>query len=141
MVIWYIYLKILWILKKNSKKISVDIITKEQDNKFTALVISDIHLGGGFERLDLLDKIYDYCVKNGIHIIINCGDLIDGTFSLTEKKISSTLEQVDYLLKKYPFDKSILNFALLGDHDYSVLHETGQDLMITLSSYRQDIVP
>ena len=116
----------------------VDIIINE--DIFKAIVISDIHFGSSFERLDALNKIYDYCISKNIHIIIVCGDLIDGYLGWNDKKISNGSEQIDYLLKNYPFDKNILNFAVLGDHDESVLETVGQDLAVVLNSYRHDIV-
>ena len=119
----------------------VNIITDKSNTTYTAMVISDIHFGSGFENRDLIDKIYNYCVKEGIHNIICCGDLLDGIYSQREQRIPDTMEQVDYLLKNYPFDKSILNFTVLGDHDHSVLRHTGQDISFVLNSYRHDIVP
>ena len=44
----------------------------------SAIAISDTHCGSKFERVDLLDEVYNYATKNNIHIIFNLGDLIDG---------------------------------------------------------------
>lgn len=119
----------------------VNIITTPEDQTFTAVVISDLHIGNELERIDLLNKVYDYCIKEGINIIINAGDLIDGTFGKGNKKYSNTIEQIDYALQVYPFDKNILNFTVLGNHDFSALENTGQDLAIILQNYRHDIIP
>lgn len=51
------------------------------------------------------------------------------------------MKQIDYLMKVYPHDKNILNFTILGNHDYSVLQHSGQNLEIALQSYRHDIIP
>ncbi len=118
----------------------VDIITSPNDQEFEALVISDLHIGSIKQRPDLLERVYDYCVKEGIHIIIACGDIIDGTFGRSEKIYDNVSEQIDYLLKIYPFDKNILNFVLLGDHDYSALNNTGQNIAKVLESYRHDMI-
>lgn len=117
------------------------LITTPNDQDITMMVISDLHIGCEEERLDLLNKVYDYCVQEGIHIIINCGDLIDGTFGQNNKKYDNIIEQIDYLLKVYPFDKSILNYTLLGNHDLSALQNVGLDISIILQSYRHDIIP
>lgn len=117
-----------------------NIITDRRGTSYTAMVISDLHYGSGFEIEKIMDKIYDYCVKNGIHNIICCGDLIDGTFSKVQQRICDPYDQTEYFLKNYPFDKSILTFTVLGDHDYSVLLETGQDFSQVLDNYRHDIV-
>lgn len=116
------------------------IITNPYENKLRALAISDIHFGSQLERLDLLDRAYNYCAKNGIHIIFIAGDLIDGNFGRSEKKISDVDKQISHLKKHYPFDKNILNFAVGGDHDASAFYANGQDLIEVLKNYRHDIV-
>ena len=66
-----------------------------------------------------MDRIYNYCISNNIHIIFFGGDLVDGTFG-KNTRIDNIDEQLAYIMKKYPFDKSIINFGVLGDHDYSI---------------------
>lgn len=104
-----------------------------------AIAISDIHYGNVLERPELLDKVFDYCAKNSINTIFCCGDIIDGTFSKGEKTISNPYDQIEYFLKNYPFDKSIITYAVGGDHDISALNK-GIDLRAILASYRHDIV-
>ena len=52
--------------KSNIKPIKqtnyVDIIT-ENNNDFTAVAISDLHIGNEKQRLDAINKVYDYCAK------------------------------------------------------------------------------
>lgn len=123
---------------------SVNLFTTPEEQTITILAISDLHIGNQLERIDLLNKIYDYCIQEGIHIIINGGDLIDGavnTLNAPIKIYDNVMEQIEYLMKIYPFDKNILNFTLLGNHDYSALQHAGQDLSIILQSYRHDIIP
>lgn len=116
------------------------IITDKGSNTFKAIVTSDLHIGNSSQRLDLLDKLYDYCSKESIHNIFITGDLIDGTYNRLPQ-VMSPYEQVDFVIKNYPFDKNILNFVVLGDHDYSVLAYTGQNFPLALNNYRQDIIP
>lgn len=124
--------------KRNNE---VSIISKPGNNIFTAVVISDLHIGNSLQRLDAIKKVYDYCAKEGIHNIFICGDLIDGTYGQSEKIIEDPEKQIDFLLKNYPFDKSILNYAVLGDHDFSSLYYCSQNLSVALENYRHDIVP
>lgn len=119
----------------------VNVITSNVSNTYTAFLISDMHFGSSFEIQGVMDKIYNYCIKNGIHNIICGGDILDGVFCKKNQVICNPREQVDYLIKKYPFDKSILTFTVLGNHDYSILQKTGQDIRYVLNSYRHDIVP
>ena len=125
----------------NEKQNEVNIITRPSDTEFMALAISDLHLGCCLDRIDLLDKIYDYAKKEDIHIILIAGDIIDGMIGKTPKKHQTYDEQIRYALKNYPFDKNILNFAVLGNHDIDSLRKGGQDFSNVLKSYRQDIVP
>ena len=124
----------------DNKTNGVNIITSPNDSEFEALIISDLHLGSMKESLDILNKLYDYCIKEGIHIIIIGGDFIDGTFGRTAKYFHDIDKQIDYAVRNYPFDKSILNFTVLGDHDYDGIISGGQNLAKVFESYRHDIV-
>lgn len=135
--------EVVYKIKKDfTKEKDISIITSKEDTNFEAVFISDLHLAGKYERIDLLNQVYDFCVKEGIHIIVNCGDLLDGFLGkYDDKKYYSANEQIEHLLKNYPYDKNILNFTCLGNHDYSILETTGQNLENILLNYRHDIVP
>lgn len=114
-------------------------LNKEDSFRFVA--ISDLHIGSSEERIDLLNLIYDYCIKNNIHIIVNAGDLVEGAnnFSNVEKNIY--LSQIERLLKKHPYDKNILNFICLGNHDVDSLRKDGINLSKILINNRFDLIP
>lgn len=116
----------------------VDLITKN-NSEIDIVVISDLHFGSICERRDLLDKLYDYCVKNGIHIIIVSGDLVNGNINSTVNS-KDVEEHINYFIKTYPFDKSIVNFCVLGDHDFSASKESKKSFITSLNNYRHDIV-
>ena len=111
--------------------------TSQNCNRVKAVVISDTHIGSKYERLDLLNEIYNYCTKNGIYTIFHCGDIIDN--SVSDEQVPR-LERAEYLLKNYPFDKNILTFTILGNHDVALLKETKQNIAAMLENYRHDIV-
>ena len=119
----------------------INIITDKDENILNVLVISDLHLGSEKQRLDKLNQAYDYCIKEGVHIIINCGDLIDGMFGPYKKLHSNIKEQIDYTIENHPFDKNILNFIILGDHDFNALQAYGLNIATILENYRHDIIP
>ena len=102
------------------------------------LVISDLHMGNISSDEETLYAIYNYCCKNDIHVIINCGDILDGTFSNTECFIPPE-EQIEYLIKKYPFDKSIFTLYTPGDHDISLYAKNNISIDIALNKRRHDI--
>lgn len=115
----------------------VNLLMSQNDETLRAVVISDTHIGSEKERLDLLEDTYNYCISKGIHVIFNCGDIIDNISN--PGKVDSE-GRVNYLLNNYPFDKSILNFIVLGNHDISPLKVYGQNLMTILNNYRHDLV-
>lgn len=49
------------IKEKNTNNVSI--ITAPKENYMKVLVISDLHFGSENERLDLLNKAFDYCIK------------------------------------------------------------------------------
>lgn len=126
-----------------NKRNSVNIITDTNSDTFRAILISDLHIGSTFECIDAWYKIYNYCVINGINIIINGGDFIDGINigRRESKKHDNPLDQIDYAIKNYPYDKNILNFLVLGNHDIDSLIYYGIDFSKYLYEYRHDIVP
>lgn len=100
-----------------------------------ALAISDTHIGSNRERLDLLNEAYEYATKNNINIIFHCGDMLDNN---EEEKIPRE-DRVEYLLKNYPYDKNVITFAVLGNHDLGPLTERGQNIKKLINNYRHDI--
>ena len=116
------------------------LITDIYENDLKVLLISDLHFGNEYERIDLINRAYEYCAKNGINIILCGGDIIDGSFSKVEQKINNLYEQIEYFIRNYPYDRNILTFAVAGDHDISAFHDSCIDLIEMCNNYRQDIV-
>lgn len=105
------------------------------------IAISDTHIGNKGSDIDLIKRVYEYASNNDINIILNCGDLIEGDYTSDRKFIDNVEDQVNYLIKYYPYDKNILNFAIVGNHDYHSLHYSGFDVIKRINTVRQDIVP
>ena len=116
------------------------IITAHKERELKVLAISDLHFGNKLERLDLLDKAYNYCIKHNIHIIFCCGDLIDGPFTHGEQNLNDIFMQIEHFVKDYPFDKNILTFGVGGDHDVDAFRKGSQDIIEILRNYRHDII-
>lgn len=130
-----------YLIKKWPQRDSCITSVKLSDQaKFSAMLISDLHFGNELESLNYLDKIYEYCKNYGINIIINGGDLIDGTFSRGSQTIDDAEKQLDYVLKNYPYDEEVLNLICLGNHDFS-LYKSGIDMQKVLENARYDLVP
>lgn len=125
--------------EQNGKNVSsgVTLLLKNKD-ELNALLISDLHLGTKEERLDLLNLLYDYAMENGIHLIINGGDLINGLTSERKNICRTHLEQCEYFIENHPFDINILNICVLGNHDVKGLRKDGVNFARILENYRTD---
>ncbi len=123
-----------------TKEKEISLITKPSEQELKVIFLSDLHLCSEKQRLDLLHQVYELCVKEGIHVIINGGDLIDGLIGPSKKMFDSYEKQIEYALKNHPFDKNILNFICLGNHDIKALETTGQDLETVITNKRHDII-
>lgn len=109
------------------------------DKKFVRMiVISDLHIGSFQSDEEAINTIYDYCIKNGINVIIMCGDLINGTRP-KENNIIDSENQVEYFIKNYPFDKNIINLYVKGDHDKSLYTNFKQSLSLAVYKRRHDL--
>lgn len=121
---------------------SVNLFTKKGDNSLKTMIISDIHKYNNAEEFNCLDIVYDYCKKNNINIILNCGDLIEGVGSIGGNPLVEDItEQMNKFIEEYPFDSKILNFVVLGNHDVHSLSQNGQNFKTILENQRRDIIP
>ena len=127
-------------LEKEANRDYAKILTKSNSDTLRAIAISDLHFGNPNEGLYQTCELFDYAIKNGINIFFNIGDFIDGTFGQDEKTIAEIYDQIEYFIKKYPHDNSILTFGVGGDHDYSAFRVANQDFITFVSSYRGDII-
>lgn len=121
---------------------STAIITRPDENVFKALIVSDLHLGCTIERLDLLYRAFEYAKEKRIHIIFGCGDLLDGAQdrSAAQSTIPDTFKQIEYIIEKYPHDKNILTFAVLGNHEGYASRRDSVDIAQTITNARSDLI-
>lgn len=125
------------LVKKNIYNVRLNHIRKTQNIKFLAM--SDLHFGSIYERLDLVDKVFEYCTKNNIHIILNCGDFINGIQRREYQKILYVEGQIEHFLNKYPYDRHILTFGVMGNHDFEA-YKYGISLSKACYNNRPDII-
>ena len=135
--IYYKLEKGVYVPKNNSISIKMPSSNKE----FRSIIVSDPHIGNVDSSMDLFKIVYEYAAKNGINIIFNCGDLLEGVHSSDKRNIQDIYGQIETLIKKHPYDKNINNFCLLGNHDYHSLHYDGLDISKRINSARYDIIP
>ncbi len=116
------------------------IITDPKEDFIKSVVFADPHFGNELEGKALLDKMFNYCIKNGIHIVLCGGDLIDGAYTKGTQTIPELYKQIEYFIKNYPSDKSILTFSVGGDHDLSAIAAEGLSIMEACNNLRHDII-
>lgn len=122
----------------NRSKLNIDVT----DSSFNAIFISDLHFGSIYDNPELLNIVYDYAIKHNIHIIFNAGDLIDNVYPDSDQVLkNNTVEsQIRKVLRLYPYDSSIINFILYGNHDYRSVIDEGLDIGTLLESKRYDLI-
>lgn len=133
-----------YIFKKDNFEVDknkVSIKMADTDNRFRCLVISDMHIGSTDGDIALMNYVYEYASKNSINVILNAGDTIEGDYTSTPTSIHNVHSQLEHLLTKYPYDKDINSFMILGNHDYHSLHFDSFDISKTIKNSRYDLIP
>ena len=122
----------------NRSKISINV----KDSVFNAIFISDLHFGSIYDNPDLLNIVYEYALKHNIHVIFNAGDLVDNIYPDSDQvlKNDTIASQIRKVLRVYPYDPSIINFILYGNHDYRSIIDEGLDIGIHLENKRYDLI-
>ena len=115
------------------------VITNTGSDYYKAVFIADTHFGSLDASPKYLDIVYNFCIQNGIHNIYHLGDVIDGTSGMPSRKGCEPQEQVEFVINKYPNDKSILNFMLFGNHDLDIIGDI-RNLHDAVMRNRKDMV-
>jgi hypothetical protein len=92
---------------------------------------SDNHLGSKYERLDVLNDLYDKFAEEGIEHVFNAGNWIDGeaSFNLHDLHTHGVQNQLAYLVRHYPQRKGITTYAVAGDdHEGWYAQRAGMDI-------------
>lgn len=113
-----------------------------KDRILKSIFISDLHIGSIYERPDLLRKVYEYAISHDIHIIFNCGDVIEGIYqdAATPPRNPTISSQIKKVLRVYPEHPGIINFILYGNHDYKSIQDEGIDVSRVFETKRYDLV-
>lgn len=112
-------------------------------DNFKFIVISDTHFGSKYENFDYLKEVYDYALSHGIKYIFHAGDLIEGSYAnyrRCKRKYMNVGAQVNHVIEDYPYDESITNVMLLGNHDAFPIVINGFDISDSLHERKDFIV-
>lgn len=107
-------------------------------------LISDTHLCSKYDRLDILNYIYEKAYKNDYKMILHSGDFTDGRSNrpehIYELKEHSYEGQVDYCVEKYPKQYGIDTYVIGGNHDAWWYKSTGSEIVKSIARQRDDII-
>lgn len=101
------------------------------DNTFRFLSLGDTHLGSKYERLDVLEDLYDRAAAWGADRALHTGNWIDGvsSFNAHDLKVYGMEDQLAYLAKHYPSRDGITTYAVAGeDHEGWFSRREGIDI-------------
>ena len=87
------------------------------DNTFVFGATSDNHLGSKYERLDVLEGLYDFFAEQKADRVFNAGNWIDGEarFNKFDLHTHGMDAQLAYLAKHYPMRPGLVTYAVAGD--------------------------
>lgn len=91
----------------------------------------DNHMGSKYERMDVLNALYDLYEAEGVKVVYNTGNWIDGEarFNTHDLKIHGMDAQIDYFIKHYPQRKGITTYFVAGDdHEGWYTQREGVDI-------------
>lgn len=131
--------RVYFIIKKTFKDNNIRILNTFGSNSIRFIVDSDIHFGSDKFVLENLDIMYNYAIKNNIHNIINTGDIIDGV-NAKDNYLNKLLKQISDVIEYHPYEKSINNYILYGNHDYLSLDKKGINISKIITNYRDDFI-
>jgi hypothetical protein len=106
-------------LSKNIKqggRLSID-LSKFNNKIYKFGITADNHLNSKFERLDILNALYDRFEQEGIKEVYNAGNWIDGEAKFNKYEVFNIGidPQINYFLKNYPQRKGITTYFIAGD--------------------------
>lgn len=91
--------------------------TSRPDNTYVFGFLGDSHLCSKYERLDVLNDLYNLFELEGVDRVFHTGNWIDGECDLNrhDLKVHGIDDQCDYLVKNYPKKEGIDTYAIAGD--------------------------
>jgi hypothetical protein len=101
------------------------------DNTYLFGACGDNHLGSKYERLDVLNELYDFYKEEGVDRVFNTGNWIDGEarFNKTDLHTFGLDAQCRYLAEKYPQREGLVTYAVAGDdHEGWYAQREGVDI-------------
>lgn len=107
-----------WGLEKNPKPDNPQFTYDARpDSTYLFGFMGDSHLCSKYERLDVLNDLYDRFANAGVDRVFNAGNWIDGEarFNKHDLLVHGMDAQIAYLVDNYPVKPGIVTYAVAGD--------------------------
>lgn len=116
-----------------------EITLQPMDNHLDLLLVSDWHVyevdKAFFKQVDFVNN---YCIKEGIHHIINLGDFLSfSRYKKDSKYIDAYYQLTEGIIEKAPSDPSISHIIMGGNHDRYLLNY-GMNALKKICEERED---
>lgn len=113
-----------------ARKTSVIDTSKFAAHHYTFGLTSDNHLGSKYERMDVLNALFDIWERNGVKDVYQGGNMIEGErHSKTDIHTFGLQGQVDYFVKHWPKRNGITTHFVTGDdHEGWYVQDEGIDI-------------
>lgn len=109
---------------------------------FDVILVSDLHLEHfGDKVLTKLTALSDYCVKNGINLVLNLGDFYHGYVSrpLNYESAVKNYSIIEKTVELFPKADGLYHAVLSGNHERNIANY-GFDSIQLLSEARNDFI-
>jgi predicted phosphodiesterase len=92
-------------------------IYKQTNGVYRFGAIGDSHMGSKYERLDILEALYDEFERQEIDTVYHCGNWIDGEFKFNKHDLHTAGMdgQLKYFVENYPRREGIKTQYISGD--------------------------
>ena len=104
--------------------------------------IGDTHLASKYERLDLLNDMYDFFESEGVETIFHTGDLLQGvgiySGEASDLKYFTLEDQINYAVENYPKRDNITTYTIAGNHDLKQFERGKSPNPIKIISQQRD---
>lgn len=94
-------------------------LVSDEEGWITFGACGDTHLGSKYERLDVLNDLYDKFAEAGVEHVFHTGNWIDGEHpkaAPAHELVAHGMEgQLEYLASNYPMRPGITTYAVAGD--------------------------
>lgn len=128
----------------NDQKVNQDdpININTKKDEYSVAVISDTHVGSVYDDLTRFSMLKVFVDQNDINLVVNCGDIVDGTTHFNEsvpKRVSIIDYQLGEFIDYYPYFNNANTVLVLGDHDLKYKLQYGKTISKELREKRHDI--